>query len=116
MKKSSRVPFVALPEVSAQDMALILRHADCLFARPGAGMTTEAVACGTPVVFDLSRGVMPQETNNLNFWKKRASSVLSTPNPSRLPELADGEVPSVKIEMGSDPGKLLDALRKLLGK
>tara|TARA_Y100001934_G_scaffold71556_1_gene89016 strand:- start:4825 stop:5931 length:1107 start_codon:yes stop_codon:yes gene_type:complete len=116
IKKSSRVPFVALPELSAPDMALILRQADCLFARPGAGMTTEAIACGTPVVFDLSRGVMPQETNNLNFWKKRAPSVLSTHNPSRLPELAGGEVPSVKIEMASDPGKLLDALRTLLGK
>ena len=34
-----------------------------------AGMTTEAIACGTPVVFDLSRGMMPQESNNLNFWK-----------------------------------------------
>ena len=55
IKARTKVPFEALPELSAEEMALVLRNADCLFARPGAGMTTEAIACGTPVVFDLSQ-------------------------------------------------------------
>ena len=113
IKDRSKVPFVFLPEQSARDMAMILRHADCLFARPGAGMTTEAIACGTPVIFDVSRGIMPQETNNLNFWKKHAPSLITTTRPSRLPELVTRKVPSVRISMDTAPRKLLDALDQL---
>jgi processive 1,2-diacylglycerol beta-glucosyltransferase len=114
IKDRSKVPFVALPELSAADMALVLRNADCLFARPGAGMTTEAIACGTPVVFDLSRGVMPQETNNLNFWKKRAANLMTTTRPSRLPELVTRRIPFIQVKMEKKPGKLLDALDGLV--
>ena len=113
IKERSKVSFVALPEQSAWNMAMILRHADCLFARPGAGMTTEAVACGTPVIFDVSRGIMPQETNNLNFWKTHAPSLVTTARPSRLPELVTREIPSVRISMDSAPRKLLNALDRL---
>ena len=113
IKDRTKVRFEALPELSAEEMALVLRNSDCLFARPGAGMTTEAIACGIPVVFDLSRGMMPQESNNLNFWKKRAPAVLSTTRPSRLPELVRQRVPFVQVEMGQKPDKLLDALEKL---
>jgi processive 1,2-diacylglycerol beta-glucosyltransferase len=113
IKARSKVPFVPLPEQSARDMAMILRHADCLFARPGAGMTTEAIACGTPVIFDVSRGVMPQETNNLNYWKKHAPSLVTTARPSRLPELVTRKLPSVRISMDAAPRKLLDALSQL---
>lgn len=114
IKGHSKVPLVPLPKQSACDMAMILRHADCLFARPGAGMTTEAIACGTPVIFDVSRGVMPQETNNLNFWKKRAPSLLKTARPSRLPELVAREIPAVRIRMDSGPRKLLSTLDQLV--
>ena len=113
IKDRTKVRFEALPELSAEEMALVLRNSDCLFACPGAGMTTEAIACGIPVVFDLSRGMMPQESNNLNFWKKRAPAVLSTTRPSRLPELVRQRVPFVQVEMGKKPDKLLDALEKL---
>ena len=114
MKDRAKVPFVALPELSAPEMALVLRNADCLFARPGAGMTTEAIACGTPVVFDLSRGMMPQESNNLNFWKKRATNVVTTSRPSRLPELVTRRIPFIQVKMEKRPGKLLDALEGLV--
>ena len=113
IKDQSKIPFVPLPEKSAMAMAMILHHADCLFARPGAGMTTEAIACGTPVIFDVSRGVMPQETNNLNFWKKHAPSLITTARPSRLPELVTKEIPSVRISMDAGPRKLLEALVQL---
>ena len=114
MKTSSKVPFVALPELSAAEMAHVLRNTDCLFARPGAGMTTEAIACGTPMVFDLSRGVMPQESNNLNFWKKRSVNILTTSRPSRLPELVTRNNSSIQIKMEKKPGKLLKALEGLI--
>ena len=114
MKERSKIPFVALPELSAREMALVLRNADCLFARPGAGMTTEAIACGTPLIFDLSRGMMPQESNNLNFWKNRASSLVTTCRPSRLPELVTKPIPNIQVKMGNEPKKLLDALEGLV--
>ena len=113
-KARAKVPFEALPELSASEMALVLRNADCLFARPGAGMTTEAIACGTPVVFDLSRGMMPQESNNLNFWKKRAANVVSTCRPSQLPELVSRRLPFIQVKMGKKPDPLLDALEGLV--
>ena len=113
IKDRSKVSVVPLPEQSARAMAMILLHADCLFARPGAGMTTEALACGTPTIFDASRGVMPQETNNLNFWKTHAPSLVTTARPSRLPELVTREIPSVRISMDSAPRKLIDALDQL---
>ena len=37
IKARAKVRFEALPELSASEMALVLRNADCLFARPGAG-------------------------------------------------------------------------------
>ena len=114
IKEKSKVPLVPLPTQSACNMAMILRHADCLFARPGAGMTTEAIACGTPLIFDVSRGVMPQETNNLNFWKKHAPSLVKTARPTRLPKLVAEEIPSVRIRMDSGPRKLLSALDQLV--
>ena len=113
--KGGHVPFVALPELGADEMAEVLRNADCLFARPGAGMTTEAIACGTPMIFDLSRGVMPQETNNLNFWRSRSSSIVSTARPRRLPKLVTKEIPVVNLEMDRSPRKLLDTLSQLAG-
>ena len=50
-------------------MVFFLKVCDFFFTRPGAGSTTEAVACGTPIIFDVSGGIMPQEKNNLNFGK-----------------------------------------------
>ena len=74
---------IPLLTVNDQEMALFLREAKFLFARPGAGTTTEAVVCGTPMIFDLSRGVMPQEINNLNFWKSRNSKIIKTNKPKK---------------------------------
>jgi hypothetical protein len=56
---------------------------------------------------------MPQETNNLNFWKKHAPSLITTARPSRLPELVTKEIPSVRISMDIGPRKLLEALAQL---
>ena len=39
-------------------------------------MCAEALACGTNVVSNLCGGIMPQETNNLNYWKSGMPSQL----------------------------------------
>jgi hypothetical protein len=58
--------------------------------------------------------MMPQESNNLNFWKKRASSLVTTCRPSRLPELVTKPIPNIQVKMGNEPKKLLDALEGLV--
>ena len=75
-------------------------------------MTTEAIACGTPVVFDLSRGMMPQESNNLNFWKKRAAK-REHQSTVAIAGTRKARVPFIQVKMGKKPGPLLDALEGL---
>jgi UDP-N-acetylglucosamine:LPS N-acetylglucosamine transferase len=94
-------------------MALFLREAKFLFARPGAGTTTEAVVCGTPMIFDLSRGVMPQEVNNLNFWEIRNSKIIKTNKPKNVRQYIAQDIPSIKIEIDSTPKRLLNSLEML---
>ena len=58
------------PRLDGNAMVKLLKVSNWILARPGAGLTTEAIVTGCPVIFDLSGGTMPQEKNNLNFWKK----------------------------------------------
>ena len=94
-------------------MTLFLKEAKFLFARPGAGTTTEAIVCGTPIIFDVSRGVMPQEVNNLNFWKDRALSCVLCRNPKNIHQLIKPSLPKIKIELESSPKVLLKRLSQL---
>ena len=66
-----------------------------------------ALACGTPMVFDLSRGVMPQESNNLNFWKSRGEGVLTMKEPNLLPNVLGQKIPRIRIELPSSPSELI---------
>ena len=83
---------LALPKMGGEQMFHLLHSALCMVGRPGAGLTSEALACGTPMVFDLSRGVMPQESNNLNFWKMRRG-VLTMKEPNLLPNVLGQKIP-----------------------
>ncbi|MDG1173275.1 MAG: hypothetical protein P8M67_03155, partial [Opitutales bacterium] len=69
-----------------------------------------------PIIFDTSGGVMPQETNNLNFWKKYSNSVAICPKPSLLPikmkSLEKG--PPLSIVVDKSPELFLSALEGLV--
>ena len=104
---------VPLKVLDDQEMTLFLKEAKFLFARPGAGTTTEAIVCGTPIIFDVSRGVMPQEVNNLNFWKDRALSCVLCRNPKNIHQLIKPSLPKIKIELESSPKVLLKRLSQL---
>jgi len=104
---------VPLKIIDDRAMTLLLTEAKFLFARPGAGTTTEAIVCGTPVIFDISRGAMPQEINNLNFWKYRSSSCVLSRNPRNIHQLIKPSLPKIKIELGSSPKLLLERLSQL---
>lgn len=113
IKEKLNFHVIPLLTVNDQEMALFLREAKFLFARPGAGTTTEAIVCGTPIIFDLSRGVMPQEINNLNFWKFRNPKILKTNKPKNIRHYIGQDIPSIKIEIDSTPKRLLNSLEML---
>ena len=47
--------------LEANTMVDLLNVSTWMLARPGAGLTTEAVVTGCPVIFDLSGGVCPRK-------------------------------------------------------
>ena len=104
---------LALPKMGGEQMFHLLHSALCMVGRPGAGLTSEALACGTPMVFDLSRGVMPQESNNLNFWKSRGEGVLTMNEPNLLPNVLGQKIPRIRIELPSSPSELILLLEAL---
>ena len=113
LKKNLKFNVIPLQTVGDEEMALFLREAKFLFARPGAGTTTEAIMCGTPMIFDVSRGVMPQEVNNLNFWHLHAPTVLTLNEPKSISKLLSNPIPNIKIESSRSPKALLEDLELL---
>lgn len=112
--QSRGLRILALPQMGGEEMFHLLHSASCLFGRPGAGLTSEALACGTPMIFDLSGGVMPQEINNMNFWNSRVEEVLSLKNAEDLPNLLERRIPSIKMDLPPKPEKLIGLLDKLV--
>ena len=110
MKKNLKFNVIPLKTIGDKEMALFLREAKFLFARPGAGTTTEALICGTPMIFDVSRGIMPQEFNNLNFWKLYSSEILCLKEPKNIFKFLGKPIPKIKINTSSSPKVLLDHL------
>ena len=97
------------------EMVKLMKVADWAFARPGAGITTEAMATGCPLIFDLTGGIMPQETNNLNYWKIHARSLVTCSRPSSLPAIAQSvaEIPNLKMPSCMNPEKFVSILKNL---
>ena len=106
------IKLIALPEVDAESMAALLSQASCLLARPGAGLSAEAIAMGTPVIFNLCGGVMPQETNNLNYWILKKGKYFSIKTAQDLPPLLSGEIPSLQDVLPAQP-PLIEMLQSL---
>jgi processive 1,2-diacylglycerol beta-glucosyltransferase len=85
-----------------EDMSRIVRNVDLLVARPGSGTTSEAMRCGTPLVFNGIGGVMPQEYITVKFarhhgfasvihWPRQLARTLDglTDEPERLAEMRE---------------------------
>ena len=116
MGEHPKVPLCPLPTIPADEIAPLLRSATMLFARPGAGTTSEAIACGTPVLFDVSHGVMPQEQNNLSFWQKRTGRLLATKKAADVPRLLrSSSLPATLPYSGDEtPLRFLEKLREIV--
>ena len=104
----------ALPTIEAEDMAPLLRSANLLFARAGAGTSAEAIVCGTPMLFDVSGGIMPQEQNNLNLWERRTGHCPLASDPSSVAEIAAVGTRSVPYASDETPLRLLKKLRSII--
>ena len=112
-ERKSKVKLVALSKVDANCMVALLSNATCLLARPGAGLTAEAVAMNTPMIFNLCGGVMPQETNNLNYWELKNGRYLSISSPQELAALLSKEIPSLGVTLPKYP-PIIDILLELI--
>ena len=64
-------PVKVFPQIEARAMSTLIHLSDWVFGRPGAGLTSEVVAKNTHMIFDVRGGIMPQEHNNLNFFKNQ---------------------------------------------
>ncbi len=115
IKDLFKFKIIPLRIIGDEAMALLLQSASFLFARPGAGTTTEAIVCGTPIIFDISRGVMPQEINNLNFWRNRSDSIVLCRNPKIINQLIEPRLPKIKIGIDSSPQVLINRLIEICG-
>lgn len=115
VSQSSRMKIMPLRHLDASSMVELLKIADWMLARPGAGLTTEAIVTGCPLIFDLSGGCMPQEKINLNFWKSRQGRVVSSSSPIELTKIIQSKetIPNLKIPVQASPHLLLEALERL---
>ena len=68
-------PIRTVYQLNADDMCTLMHLSKWVFGRPGAGLTTEALATGTNIIFDVSKGIMPQEQNNLNYFTNNGQAL-----------------------------------------
>ena len=85
-----------------------------VFGRPGAGLTSEVVSSGTNMIFDVSGGIMPQEYNNLNFFKNQGQPPRVANNIETLSKhiCSDFKMPPPKMEM--QPKVIKETILKLV--
>ncbi|HEY8965121.1 MAG TPA: glycosyltransferase [Candidatus Methylacidiphilales bacterium] len=74
----------ALP--TTDKMALLMRSASAIVARPGSGTTNEAIQSGCPILFNRLGGIMPQEMITERFCDEHRIS-LSIRKPGDLPPI-----------------------------
>lgn len=114
-KNLDKTRVIPLATINDKMMVQLLKAVDIVFARPGAGISTEVLVTGTHIVFDISGGVMPQEINNLNYWKKHSSTVSLCKNPRLLPDLINSikKTKPLNIKVEDQPRVLISALESL---
>ena len=114
LKVRDKYKFKILPLKLIDDHEMVIFLSICKFfyTRPGAGSTTEAVACGAPIIFDISGGLMPQEINNLNFWKSRVTKLIALKDPKKIKKFIIQSIPKLKVEIEDTPRKLINRLEE----
>ena len=106
------VKIIALLKVGAEEMVSLLSETCCLLARPGAGISAEALAMHTPIVFNICGGVMPQETNNLNYWKLHGCKTSIISKPEQFPLCLEKKFSAIGVTLPSEPG-ILEIIKRI---
>ena len=103
--------------LEANAMVDLLNVSTWMLARPGAGLTTEAVVTGCPIIFDLSGGCMPQETNNLNFLEGESWTFTDIFFTGQLIQnIQSGlDVPRLFIPMENSPNLSIEKINRTCG-
>jgi processive 1,2-diacylglycerol beta-glucosyltransferase len=80
----SKIKIIPVMSINSNEMKTLLEMSDWVFGRPGAGLTSEVISIGKSMYFDTSRGIMPQEQNNLNFWRSCGANPVLISNARQL--------------------------------
>ena len=105
------------------DMSTLMQSVDIIFARPGTGTTSEAIATNCPIIFNGIGGVMPQEHITLKYFRhyqaccfakspKKLSQILKTltENPENL---ADLKAKQKALPTKHDPQTIIEKIIEL---
>ncbi len=93
-------------------MSILLRNALWLLCRPGAGLAAEALATGAPVIFNLCGGVMPQESNNLNYWRHQRGGFHAIRKAREAKKIFRQAICSIHQKADPKP-QILDLIRRI---
>ncbi len=86
-----------------QDMKPLLQSASALVCRSGTGLTSEAILCQCPIIFNGMGGVMPQEQITLAYCRRHRLG---------LPFSQAAELPDVVARLQRNPELLAHARRR----
>jgi processive 1,2-diacylglycerol beta-glucosyltransferase len=101
---------IPLAHLNGNEMSILLYLSSWIYGRAGAGLSSEAIATNTPMIFDTSKGMMPQEENNLNFWRKNCQNLLISNSPNQLKYLYREIMPPFKEKYTVCSKKIIDEI------
>lgn len=109
-------PVKVFPQIEAQTMSMLIHLSDWVFGRPGAGLTSEVVSRGTHMIFDISGGIMPQEHNNLNFFKNQGLLPRVAKNAEMLCKHINSDFTMLAPKLKLEPEVIKETITKLVGR
>ena len=113
MAQHSGLMIKPLSILDSREMSILTYMSSWIYGRPGAGLTTESLVANKPMIFDINGGLMPQEENNLNFWRENCQSLTIARRPEELGLLSDKILPPFRNRKQFSPRKILDRLSLL---
>ena len=114
MQKSLKFPVCPLLTIDAEEMHILLHLIEWVFGRPGAGLTSEVISSGKPMYFDISGGIMPQEQNNLNYWRSHIGEPVLFKNAFNLGSQLGNTYSPLPPRLLKNPGLISDRIKKFV--
>ena len=109
-------PIIPLAHIGAEDICTLLSLSKWVFGRAGAGLTTEALTTGTEIMFDATKGIMPQEQNNLNYFKNAGYHPRLVNSASAFSNFISKGINRTDLKLKTDPELISQTILGLLQK